>query len=235
MTAPALVFVHSPLVGPLTWRAVADRFTDAGHSTAVPDLTRVMAGTGPYQPAITRAVGEVAHRLGEPVTLVGHSGAGPLLPGIAAAAGGGVRALVYVDAGLPHPGRSWFQTAPPDLVDRLLSMASGGSLPPWHEWFPPDALVRLLPDQRVRARFTAQLASLPLAYFEEPASPATWNGPSGYLLLSEVYREDAVRAAGAGGPVQELAGHHLAMITSPDEVVVALRHLVAGITPCTAS
>lgn len=180
MTAPALVFVHSPLVGPLTWRAVADRFTDAGHATAIPDLTPEMAGTGPYQPAITRAVGEAAHRLGEPVALIGHSGAGPL-PGIAAAAGGGVRALVYVDAGLPHPGRSCFQTAPPDLVHRLLRMTSGGSLPPWHEWFPPDALVRLLPDQRVRARFAAQLVSLPLGCWcrELPWPSAGRSSPGG--------------------------------------------------------
>lgn len=36
-----------------------------------------------------------------------------------APAGADAAALVYVDAGLPAPGRSWFETAPRELVTAL--------------------------------------------------------------------------------------------------------------------
>jgi pimeloyl-ACP methyl ester carboxylesterase len=227
MDDETLVFVHSPLVGPLTWRAVADRFTAAGRRTRLPDLTGAIAGPAPYLPRIAAAVTEVADQAGAPIVLIGHSGAGPLLPGIAGAVGVPVRALVYVDAGLPYPGQTWFERAPADLVAHLRDLASDGSLPPWHEWFPADALAGLLPDPELRDRFTAELVSLPLDYFNERMPPADWSGPAGYLLLSEAYRGDATRATGRGLPVVEQVIDHLAMLTAPDPVTAALRELLA--------
>lgn len=229
-TAP-LVLVHSPLVGPLTWRAVADRFAGTSRPVAVPDLTGALRGPGPHQPRIAQAVAGAAGPLRHPVVLVGHSGAGPLLPGIAAALPVPVRALVYVDAGLPAPGRSWFQTAPAELVDQLGELAADGWLPPWHEWFPPAALAELLPDPRLRERFTAELSPLPLALFQEPAPDLDWPGPAGYLLLSETYRADAEQAAGLGAPVLERVSHHLAMLTSPGTVATALDELLTALPP----
>jgi hypothetical protein len=224
-----LVFVHSPLVGPLTWRAVADRFAAAGRRTELPDLTGALAGPAPYLPRIAAAVTEVADPAGAPIVLIGHSGAGPLLPGIAAAVGVPVHALVYVDAGLPYPGQTWFERAPADLVAHLRGLASGGSLPPWHEWFPADAVAGLLPEPALRDRFTAELVSLPVDYFNERMPPADWSGPAGYLLLSEAYRDDATRAAGRGMPVVERIRDHLAMVTAPDPVTAALRELLAAL------
>jgi pimeloyl-ACP methyl ester carboxylesterase len=229
-TDHALVLVHSPLVGPLTWRAVADRFTVDGQRTVVPDLTGAMAGPAPYQPRIASAVAAVADPLGVPVVLIGHSGAGPLLPGIAATLAVPVLALVYVDAGLPYPGQSWFERAPQELAAHLRDLESDGWLPPWHEWFPPAALAEALPDPELRARFTGELSRLPMRYFEEPTPTADWPGPAGYLLLSEVYRDDARRAAALGMPVVERLDHHLALVTSPAVVVAGLRELIAALS-----
>ncbi len=53
---------------------------------------------------------------GTGVVLVGHSGAGPLLPGIATTLARRVRALIYVDSVLPYPGRSWLDAAPAALA-----------------------------------------------------------------------------------------------------------------------
>ena len=231
MTDPVLVFVHSPLVGPLTWRAVADRFDADGWRTAVPDLSAAMAGGGPYRPAVEQRVRDAAAGAGGPVVLIGHSGAGPLLSGIAATSPVPVRGLVYVDAGLPYPGRSWFQTAPRQLVEHLRQLEVDGWLPPWHEWFPAGAVATLLPEARLRERFTAQLRPLPVAYFQEPMPAATWPGPAGYLLLSEAYRDDATRAASLGMPVVELPSDHLAMVTAPAAVATALRDLLAALPP----
>ena len=226
MTGSGLVFVHSPLVGPLTWRAVAERCAASGWPVAVADLTTAMAGPAPYQPRVAAAVARAAAGPGGPVVLVGHSGAGPLLPGVAAAVGVPVRALVYVDAGLPQPGRTWFDTAPPQLTDHLRSLARDGAVPPWHEWFAPETLAALLPAPGLRAEFTSELVPVPLDYFQERAGPAVWSGPAGYLLLSEGYRGDATRAAAQGMPVVEHPSHHLAMLTAADQVAAALRELL---------
>jgi hypothetical protein len=229
VTGSGLVFVHSPLVGALTWRAVAGRCAAAGWPVAVADLSAAMAGPAPYQPRVAAAVARAAAGPGRPVVLVGHSGAGPLLPGIAAALGVPVRALVYVDAGLPHPGRTWFDTAPQPLTDHLRSLARDGALPPWHEWFTPETLAALLPAPGLRAEFTSGLAPVPLDYFQERVSNAVWSGPAGYLLLSEGYRGDATRAAAQGMPVVEHPSHHLAMLTAADEVAAALRELLVDL------
>ena len=231
MTDPTLVFVHSPLVGPLTGRAVADRFTAAGRRTVVADLRGAVAGPGPYVPAIVRRVAEAAAPLTGDVVLVGHSGAGPLLPAIAAGSPQPVRAVLFVDAGLPHPGRSWWQTTPAQLTRRLQQLADGGRLPPWHRWFPADTLAELLADARVRDAFTAEVPSLPLAYFHEPMPAAHWRGPAGYLLLSEAYRDDADRARRQGMPVVELSSHHLGTVSAPEAVAAALEELLAALPP----
>ena len=52
---------------------------------------------------------------------------------------------IYADAILPHPGHSWFDTAPADMRERLRAGALMGELPPWNEWWPPGALERLIP------------------------------------------------------------------------------------------
>lgn len=231
MDDATLLFVHSPLVGPLTWRAVAEHLTAAGRRCLLPDLAGAMTGPAPYLPRIAAAVAAAADPAGAPIVLIGHSGAGPLLPGIADTVGGPVQALVYVDAGLPYPGQTWSERAPAGLVAHLRGLAGDGWLPPWHQWFPPDALVGLLPDPQLRERFVAELAKLPVDYFSERTPLVDWSGRAGYLLLSEAYRDDLNRAAERGLPVAEHHSHHLAMLTAPEAVAAALSELLAGLSP----
>ena len=111
--AARLLLVHSPLVGPATWALVAADLAGRGCEVSVPDLTgTVMAG-----PQYCLRQAEVIARTasGQPAILIGHSGAGPLL----AAAGaliGQVLGYIFADAGLPVPGQTWMQTAPPELA-----------------------------------------------------------------------------------------------------------------------
>jgi pimeloyl-ACP methyl ester carboxylesterase len=221
----SLVLVHSPLVGPITWEALARALRERDHEVLVPDLTGSLTGGPPY---LSRQIDAIIHTAaGQQVIIVGHSGAGPLLAP-AGEALDRVAGYVFVDAGLPYPGQSWMDTAPPELAEQMRAMTTGGWLPPWSEWWGADGLAELLPDPDVRERFAAGCPRLPIAMFEETQPPApSWpDAPCGYLRLSEVYQEPADRAKALDWPVIELASHHLAVLTDPELVVYALLDLV---------
>ena len=163
--------------------------------------------------------------------LVGYSGAGRLL----AAAGAmiaQVRGYLFVDAGLPIPGQTWMDTAPPELAAQLREMADAdGWLLPWSRWWGEEALAEILQDPGTRERFTAGCPRLPLAMFTETHPPAPrWpeapGAPCAYLRLSEAYEDEAARAAGLGWPVTRLASHHLALLTDPAGVAEAIGELL---------
>lgn len=200
------VFIHSPLVGPSTWNKFSRR---------VPDLRPAMRSGPPFQSAIEEIVAREAPNA---TVLIGHSAAGPLLPGIAEVMPRKVEALVYVDARLPQPGLSWLDTAPAARAELLRGLVRDGMVPPWHQWFPPSDLP---------AEFVAEIEPVPWAYFEERLSGATWTGRAGYLLLSEPYRDQAEAARALGMPVRQHLSHHLAMLTEPDAVKSALDALLA--------
>ena len=52
-----LVLVHSPLVGPATWDALAGSLRQRGYEVLIPDLTGALADGPPYWP---RQVAEIA-------------------------------------------------------------------------------------------------------------------------------------------------------------------------------
>jgi hypothetical protein len=222
-----IVLLHSPLVGPTTWSAVATQLRRAGEQVVVPDLRSAVTGEPPFLRAAGRVVASAVDRAPEdgPLLLVGHSGVGPLMPGIADGCRTAIEALVYVDAGLPHPGSNWFERAPKDLADHVRHLQTDGTLPPWDEWFQPGAVAALIPDPTVLARFRHELPRLPIAFLAEPTPPVTWTDPCGYLLLSEGYRAEADEARRQSRPVVEYLSHHLAMLTEPGEIADALSRL----------
>ena len=53
-----------------------------------------------------------------------------------------------------------------------------------------------------------------------------WAGIEGaYILFSDLYRSEAIRAGSYGWPVRELPGAHLDIVTRPGEVADALLDL----------
>src|SRR6266511_2587953 len=100
------VLVHSPFLGPASLRPLADSLAAHGHPAVLLDLRPSVVAPPVHQVlvgAFADAIGDAA--LSGPVVLVGHSGAGPLLPAFADALEESVAGLVFVDAGLPTPGR----------------------------------------------------------------------------------------------------------------------------------
>jgi pimeloyl-ACP methyl ester carboxylesterase len=217
------MLVHSPLVGPATWQWVAEALQSSGHDVAVPDL-REAAITGAPRAVVRAAL----HRTGkEPTVLVGHSGAGFLLPSIAAGLESPVRRLVFVDAGVPPcDGEA---TTSAEFLEQLRSLASDGTLPKWSTWWGKRVMETLVPDGSRRAVIEAEMPQVPLVLFESPTPvPVGWcEGPGAFVLLSEPYRRDANTARSLGWPVVEDLGNHLDIVNDPESVarrLVGLAH-----------
>ena len=220
---PTLLLLHSPFLGPSSLRPLADQLAARGRANVLLDLRMTVAAP----PVHARLLGGFADAVGDaglagPVTLIGHSGAGPLLPAFADVLDDPVAALVFLDAGLPTPGRSWRDTVPPELYKRLRDQSRDGLLPSWHNWFDPALLTQLVPDDQLRAEIVDEAQEVPLAYLKEERPSVEWSGPAGYVALSESYAADVAAARDRGWPVRELGTHHLAPATDPEPVAAAV-------------
>jgi hypothetical protein len=184
----------------------------------VPSLLGVAEAPAPLWRHILAAVRDALSQVADSVLLIGHSGAGLLLPVIADATTSKVGALIFVDAFLP-PQHGSTPLMPPALMDRLHPLAGEGALPPWSRWFGEDTMRELVPDETVRRSLEQEMPRLPLAYFQARVPmPDGWaQRPCAYLLLSpDTYCDSAARASASGWPVQEIPGaHHLSIITDP--------------------
>jgi hypothetical protein len=199
MADAGFVLVAGPFTGPFVWSRVADVLRARGRRVAVHGADEPIAG---------------------PIVLVGHSGAGSRLPAIAQELGA-VRHAVFVDALLPHPGRSWAQTVPPEFVEKLASQAVDGRLPPWPQWWGEDAMRALLPDDALRARFVAECPSVPVAVLHE-VMPDVAVPPATFVQLSATYESETAAARERGWATVVLDLHHLALLTDPEMVADAL-------------
>ncbi len=216
------VLVHSPFLGPASLRPLADALAAHGHPAVLLDL-RPSVVSAPVHQVLVGAFADAMseEELHGPVVLLGHSGAGPLLPAFADALEDTVTGLVFVDAGLPTPGRSWRDTVPAELYAQLKAASREGRLPRWQRWFTPDPL-GLVPDEQLRAEIADEAPEVPVAFLKEPRPDVEWPGPAGYVALSAAYAADVDAAAARGWPVRRLDSHHLAPATEPDPVAVAV-------------
>jgi hypothetical protein len=162
------------------------------------------------------------------VLLVGHSGAGPLLPAVRQAIARPAAGYIFVDAGWPVDGKSrlnLFEDA--QAVEQFRQGARDGLLPPWND----EDLREVIPHAAIRRQFAGELRPLPLAVYEEalPVFPGWPDAPCAYLRFGDnpAYDEAFNRVRQAGGPVQRLAGQHFHMLVNPREVTGALLNLAA--------
>lgn len=222
-----LVLLHSPLVGAGTWRAIAPLLQARGFEIAVADFADDMAGPPPYYARLVHTVSACVAR--DSAILIVHSGAGSLVPAIAAS--GRVSGAIFVDALMPHPGQSWFETVPQSLKSRIESLARDGRVPPWHRWWPDGAIRSLFADEVAYTRFVSELREIPLAYLEERAPDCELPDDlaAAYLQLGPGNAAEASAAERLGWPVKRLALHHLALLTHAEVVADGIADLAHAI------
>lgn len=213
-----LVLVHSPFLTASTWLGAAAELRRLGRTSTVVDLH---SGESTHAGQVATVVEAIADQAGEQVTCIVHSGAGPLAPVIEEGADRSLR-WVFVDATAPHPRRSRHEMMPDGIRAELRS--DGDHYPPWNRWFSPGTVEGLLPEATVRRGFIDALRPIPAALLDDPMPPsADWPaGPGVFVQLSDAYAAAAKTAAGRGWPAVRRRGHHLWMVTHPDQVAGAI-------------
>lgn len=232
------VLVHSPLVGPLTWSLVADELRRRGIAAVTPvleqdeDARELLWQQHAHAAAVTLRTAPPDSA----VVLVGHSGAGPLLPAIRQAAGRSVAAYLFVDAGLPEDGQARLGSGA--FAQHLRALyARGERFPNWTA----DALAEAVPDPVMRQRLVADLRPQPWAFWEEaPPVFARWpDAPCAYLRFTPnpAYDWAVAEARRHGWACAELAGGHFHMLVDPvavTDALVRLAHQLGVDTPAKA-
>ncbi len=223
-TPRTFVLVHSPLIGPATWHGVAVELTERGHRAAVPSMLGFETDGRPYWPGFVDRLVASCAAIDGPLTLVAHSGSGPLIPISIDRLGERVEAVIFAEASLA-PEHGVAELAPEWLRRHLGSLAVEGTLPPWSAWWGADVMTTMIPDARLRAELEADLPSLPVDYFDQTVPvPDGWSSRvrCAYLWFSDVYEEEAADARARGWSVERLPGTHLHVVTGPAAVADGL-------------
>ena len=149
-----------------------------------------------------------------------------LVPALAARLDRPAAGVIFADAILPHPGRSWFDTAPAELRHQLRAGAamgccrpgtSGGRRAPWSGSCREAAVAR----RRCRRAGTAAAR----LFRGAARRTAPLAAPAAYLQLSGAYEDEARLAVRQGWPLVRLELDHLAPLTRPAPVALALSGL----------
>ncbi len=222
------VLLHSPLVGPFTWSLLSDELRKRGYEVVVPSLHGGKEAGSPYWEQYAYAVGESLQGVSAecPLLLVGHSGAGPLLPAIRQVLARPVAGYVFVDADIPEDGKSRIDLLREEMPEVAEGASREGLLPNWSE----EDLREDLADLWLRAGVLAELHPQPLAYRTEPIPVfAGWpDSPCGYLKFTPFYDRSAARAQREGCAYAEMDGGHFYMLVDPKGVAGALIGLSEG-------
>jgi hypothetical protein len=228
---PVFALIHSPLVGPFTWSNVANELRANGFEAIIPPLVDDEVSDLPYWKQHAQSVKNALNAIPQNrlLCLVGHSGAGPILPVIRNALTHTISAFVYVDAGVPVHNTTrldMMREEIPDVAHEISSaLLNGQRIPNWRS----DDLRDILPDPSTRANLLAELKPRPLEFFTEPI-PAQDNwldAPCCYLQFSAGYDYSAQQARYRGWNVLKIDGGHFHMLADPAAVADVLINFIS--------
>ena len=225
MVRSTLVLVHSPLVGPSSWRPFDDVARARGVDVVRPDLTGVVDAEPPqWRYLVDAAVDSASDR--PELVVVGHSGAGAFLPAIAHRVKDRLRAVVFVDAIVP-PSAGEHRTSE-QLSKFLDDKTVDGRLLPWFDWWPPTVVDTLVSSPEQLEELRSDMPRLHRSFYNAHIPmPEGWSsGPCVYLQLSPAYDEESRIATELGWPTAFLDGSHLSIFTDPIAVLAAVEDLV---------
>ena len=232
MPKPTIVLVHGAWADGSSWNAVASELHGEDFTVLGPPNPLRGLSDGDYIASF------LAQRTSGPVVLVGHSYGGFVITN-AAAKGGDVRALVFVDAFVPDEGETVFQIlggsgSALDVPDptTVLDIVGYPGAPDG------DAEAFLKPDT-VHTAFAQDLSEaqrwlivesqrpITLSANTTPSGAAAWKTlPSWAVVGTEdrVIPPDTQRhmAERAGATITDVAGSHVSMVSHPQAAIDAI-------------
>jgi pimeloyl-ACP methyl ester carboxylesterase len=221
--------IHSPLAGPLTWKLVAAQLRQRGYPVVAPAL--VDSGTDSrayweqHAESAAQAINATTHD--DACLLVGHSGAGSILPAIGERLKQPPSGYIFVDAGLPADQASrldMMKTESAQWADQFEKfLIAGGRYPDWSD----TNLQSLLPDDHLRRQMLKEIHARGLSFFTERISaPEDWSlTPCGYIQFTEAYAVHTSLARQSGWPFIKFHAGHFHMLVEPIQVADALVHI----------
>lgn len=229
----AFVLLHGAFQGGWVWKDVEASLRGFGHDVHVPTLT----GSGHLayllndklglDSAVDDVVGLLFHQDVREVVLVCHSWSGMLAPAVAARLAERVRRIIFVDAVLPEPGKSFTDLAGPEFRTMLCKHVENWLVRPW-----PLPVFGVHCEER-KKWFSARLGAFPLKAFTTPYSgPAQPAWPEcAYIRCLETptpfLKGMAQKARALGFAYREIASGHSPMTTAPDRLAEVLRELAS--------
>ena len=228
------VLIHSPLVGGLTWALVADQMRQMSLDVVIPLLLDSSDSPEPFWKQHAESVSQALAHIpkDETVTLVAHSGAGPLLPAIRQHLPNPANAYVFVDAGIPRDGATrldLMKSEDPEWAEQFHEeLESGERFPNWSM----EDLRDVIPDESLREQMVAEIRPRGLSFFMEriPVFSGWPDAPCIYIRFSAPYDRPAAQARQAGWPTYEMEAGHFHMLVDPaivtEMIVEAVNKLI---------
>ena len=220
------VLIHSPLVGGLTWRLVAEEIRQRGLDVIVPLLNDTPDSIEPYWKQYAESAAQAQGNVPKDtaLTLVAHSGAGPLLPVIRQFVPNPVRSYVFVDAGIPRDNATrldMMRSEDSEWADEFRKeLEGGGTFPNWSS----EDLSAILPDEKLRGQLVAELRPRALNFFDEPILVFEgWpDAPCTYILFSPPYRRAEIQERQMGWHTYEIEAGHFHMLVDASTVATII-------------
>lgn len=221
--------IHSPLVGTLTWKLVAEQMRQRGFDVIVPILNDSPDSNEPYWKQHAESFSQTLAEIPEdtPLVLIAHSGAGPLLPVLRQSIPNPVHAYIFVDAGIPHNATrlEMMKSEDSNWAEEFQAfLEGGGRFPTWSS----EDLAEILPDENLREQLVAELRPRALDFFTEPI-PVFEGWPDAtcaYILFSPPYKRAEVEARQMGWRTYELeAGHFHMLVDAPAVTTIMINAL----------
>jgi pimeloyl-ACP methyl ester carboxylesterase len=205
-----IVLLGGSGLGPWAWERVTPHLPD---DTRTPDL----AGA-----TLDDWVDQAVDADLTDVTLVAHSFAGYVAAGALARYPDRIQTVVFLDAALPQPGRSWFEVMGPQVENFMRSIAVDGAIP----WFTHQQLDQLYPGHGIStadfAWMQPRLRPQPIETYAQPAIIRTIpKEKTAYVRC----RRTTPPAAPDIDPDRTLDAGHWPMITRPIETAKVITEL----------
>ena len=236
MTASSpIVLIGGSGLGPWAWERVTPILHDHGFRTITPQLRTTGDDATPANAvSLDNWIEDIDEALSDQAdaTLVAHSFAGYVAAGVLERRPQSIRRLIFIDAVLPQPGRSWFDVMGAGVAGFMTSLANDGAIP----WFSRDQLDQLYPDNGIGdadfAWMQQHLTAQPIGTYTQPAinEPLSAAGvPVAYvrgLRTSPPVAE--VSAEKLGWSYRTLDAGHWPMITHPAETACVTMELATS-------